>query len=177
MVNYKSLSIVPLDSIPKDIVECPTDDLVDLYKLCSYMAELCTNEKGIGLSAVQVGVPWKVFVVKYMCMPDGKDYFRYFVNCTYAPVVIPLALDEKEKSLEGCLSLKKSNGELRYFEVERYKNIVLKGQELKSEPNLELVDVHEEPKDYYRIVYQHEVDHQQLVLISDIGKEIEIWKN
>lgn len=166
MVNFKFLSIVPVDEIPKTIGDCPTTSLVDLYKLCSYMEELCVKEKGIGLSAVQVGVPWKLFVVRY------PTCFRYFIDCEYTPLA-----EEKEKSLEGCLSLKKPDGALRFFEVERFKKIKFHGKELKLSPKLELVDVQEEPTDHYRIVYQHEIDHHRLVLISDIGTELELWKN
>lgn len=176
MANYKSLSIVPVDDIPKTVVDCPTTDLVDLYKLCSYMEELCEKEKGIGLSAVQVGIPWKLFIVRYN---SGSVFFHHYVNCEY----IPLS-EEKEKSLEGCLSLKKADGQLRYFEVERYTKIKVKGQMLKSDPKLELIDFDKivDPKNYYRVVYQHEIDHSgngifSPTLISDIGKEIKIWKN
>jgi len=168
MVNYKSLAIVSVDDIPKTIVDCPTTDLLLLYKLCAHMEQLCAKEKGIGLSAVQVGIPWKLFVVRH---PDG---FRYFINCEYTPLS-----EEKEKSLEGCLSLKKPDGSLRFFEVERFKKIKLQGKELKYNQKLELVDFEEiiDPQDYYRIVYQHEIEHHRLILISEIGKEIEIWKN
>lgn len=168
MVNFKFLSIVPVDEIPKVVGDCPTASLVDLYKLCSHMENLCIKENGIGLSAVQVGVPWKLFVVSY------PTHFRYFVNCEYTPLS-----EEKEKSLEGCLSLKKPDGALRFFEVERFKKIKILGQELKMNPSLklEMVEVQEEPTDHYRIVHQHEIDHHRLVLISDIGTELELWKN
>src|SRR5688572_16474358 len=110
------LSIVPVDKIPKEIVDCPTDNLVQLYRTCLQMAMLCIKENGIGLSAVQVGIPWRLFVVRYI--DNGKDSFRFFLNSRYTPTT-----EDKEKSLEGCLSLRDKWGELRHFQVDRYTNI------------------------------------------------------
>jgi peptide deformylase len=174
------MHIVPVDEIPEIVVDCPTDSLVDLYEICLQMQQVCRSNDGIGLSAVQVGIPWKLFVVRYTGRnprPGNIDFFRYFVNCNYTPLT-----GDKEKSLEGCLSLRKPNGELRYFEVERFRRIKLVGQELKVTPKLGLVGLDVEYSDVYRIVYQHEIDHDgngggKPTLISDIGTEIDMWEN
>lgn len=163
------LSIVPVDKIPKDIVDCPTDNLLHLYKTCLQMTLLCLKENGIGLSAVQVGIPWRLFIVRYI--DNGKDSFRFFLNCRYTQTT-----EDKEKSLEGCLSLRNTAGELRHFQVNRYTNIKVEGHELKAAQELKVEPVIVEPKDYYRFVFQHEIDHQNLILISDIGVEFEVWK-
>jgi peptide deformylase len=165
----KKLSIVPVDQIPTDVKECPTNDLVGLYAVCLQMQELCVKEHGIGLAAVQVGIPWKLFVVRYN--DKAKDQFRFFLNCSYTPLT-----EDKEKSLEGCLSLRRPNGDFRHFEVERYKNIRVEGHELIADRLLKMEPVVIEPKDLYRFVFQHEIDHQNLVLISDIGTEYEVWQ-
>ena len=98
------------------------------------------------------------------------------MNCKYEP------LDEtKQNSLEGCLSIKNKFGGLRYFLVERHKNITITGSELIIKPFLEIVDLSHNESDYYSTVFQHEIDHggwdgKSPTLISDIGKEFQVWE-
>ena len=170
-----SLLIVPIEQIPKieSIVNTPTDDLLQIYKLCLQMEKLCTNENGIGLSAVQVGINHKLFIAIHP-KSYGKNNrtYDYFVNCNYNPVG-----DDKTTSMEGCLSLKDKNGNLRYFEVSRYKKIRLGGYQFIIDPEMSLKPIEMEVEGLFSIVYQHEIDHNLGVLISDIGKEIEIREN
>ena len=160
-MDFSDLKIVSPDLIPKG-EDCPLNDLAFLYKLAFEMEKVCEREDGIGLSAVQVGVPFKFFIVKF-----DKGY-RYFINCEYDGID-----DIKEKSVEGCLSLKDALGKLRYFEVERLTNVRITGKELLTHQGLAVCAFADCPKDFYRIVFQHEIDHQHGILISDIGKEIE----
>ncbi len=157
------LKIVPPTSIPKG-KECPTDDLPELYKLGLSMQIICDKEKGIGLSAVQVGLPYNFFVL------NQNNNYRFLLNCTYTPLT-----QDKERYVEGCLSLRTPEGKLRFFEVERFKNIIVKGKELVTEPNLQIKDFEITPTDFYKIVYQHEIDHAFEILISQIGKEVHLW--
>lgn len=162
------MNLVPVEKIPDktDVVNIP-DNLAEVYNVCLQMEEVCKKENGIGLSAVQVGIPWRLFVIK----KDGK--FKYMVNCEYEPTD-----DEKVVSNEGCLSLKKGDGSLRFFKVDRYKSVKISGKELVSEENLALENFEKtfEAKDiYFGIVYQHEIDHHNGILVSDIGTEIDIW--
>jgi peptide deformylase len=159
------LRLVESKLIPKG-QNCSGEDLLSLFRLGLLMQEFCERQKGVGLSAVQVGVPFDFFVVKF-----SSDY-RYFLDCVYEP------LDEsKEKSLEACLSLRTLIGELRFFEVQRHSKIRVKGKELVSEPTLCLVDVDFVPDESTKIVFQHEADHSQQILISQIGKEVFLWEN
>lgn len=159
----KDLNLVPLELIPRG-EECKFDKLAELYKLATYMQVICDREKGIGLSAVQVGVPLNFFVVNY----NGN--YRFFANCSYLPLS-----EEKEKFVEGCLSIKK-DGKLRHFEVDRFKNIVVKGKELVADPDLKIKDIELIPTDFYKIVFQHEIDHEKLITIDQIGKELFLWR-
>jgi peptide deformylase len=158
------LKIVPLDSIPSG-QECSFGNLPELYKLGLLMQAVCDKEKGIGLSAVQLGIPSNFFVLNY-----GQDNYRFFANCTYSSLS-----EDKEKYIEGCLSIKSPDGKLRHFEVERFKNIMVKGKELTSNPILEIKDFELTPTDYYKIVFQHEIDHASLITIDQIGKEVFLW--
>ena len=165
------LKIVPVNKIPakSDIIDAPTENLVRLYNTCQQMHEVCCQSNGVGLAAVQVGIPWKLCVVM---LPSGK--FRNIVNASYkqkdgSGVLI---------SIEGCLSLKTRRGGLRHFEVPRYSEIVVKGKELKEENGqLVLVDFEESmsvSNGRTAIVMQHEIDHGLGILISEIGKEIQL---
>lgn len=157
------IDLVPPEQLPV-AVDTPTDDLMSLFRLAAKMEAVCEREKGIGLSAVQVGIPWKFFIIK-----RGRAY-EYYVNCDYT------GLGSKEKSIEGCLSLKNSDGEIRRFEVERFQTAKVKGKRLKfgNAPSLILEDFEETETGLYSVVFQHEIDHSYAKLISDIGREIEL---
>ncbi len=152
------MKIVLLEDIPKEAKDCP-EDLLYLYKLCLQMERLCDEARGIGLSAMQVGLPLKLYIVKY-------EKYRHFVNCGYEG-------EGKLNSIEGCLSLG-----VRQFEVSRFSKIRLKGNELIAEEKLKLDVIDESLSGVYAVVHQHEVDHAfgRDKMIDKIGKEIEIWR-
>ena len=170
------MQLVDFDKLPKaeEIQDVPFDDPMKVYRICQEMEQVCENERGIGLSAVQVGIPWKLFIVKSdgTCpfIEDGK--YGYFVNTTYTATD-----DEQIVSLEGCLSIRSQDGQLRFFQVSRHKNVRITGHRIDFENNtLEFLKI-----DYNitaaeeGIVFQHEIDHSSAVLISDIGKEVMVW--
>lgn len=163
-----ALKIVDVDLIPSisDIIETPKNDLIDLYKKCLEMANLCVAENGVGLSATQVGIPWKTFVVKW-----PNDKFGFFIDCEYEP------LGEKQvDSDEGCLSLRDKNGKLKMYRVKRYEKIKVSGKALVPEDKPVLKDLEIELEGFYGIVFQHEIDHHNGILISEIGKPVELWR-
>ena len=124
------------------------------------------KKNGVGLSASQVGIFKKIFVIKF------SDKYHYFVNCDYNFV-----RDEKILSLEGCLSLYNSDGSLKSFELERYPEVEISGYELYDNKELEYQPL----KNYVvsgflAVVFQHEIDHNfgRDKMIDKIGKEISI---
>ena len=160
------LAIVPVADIPQ-AVDVSVDNLLPVFRTITQMEQLCTAQEGIGLSAVQVGIPWKLFIVQ-----RGHGY-EYYINCEYN------GIGEKQKSIEGCLSLRDSQGNLRRFEVDRYSSIAVKGKQLKissDSPSLVLDDVDRIEHDLYAVVFQHEIDHffGRSKMIDIIGIEIEI---
>jgi peptide deformylase len=157
------INLVPVQDIPK-AQDVPLDNLMDIFRLCNKLEVICEKNNGIGLSAVQVGIPWKLFIIK------RNRHYEYYVNCDYE------GSGEKLKSLEGCLSIKKENNEYRRFEVERYSLVKITGKQLivSGTPSLILQDVNTTEKELYSIVFQHEIDHSRDILISTIGREIEI---
>jgi peptide deformylase len=156
------LSIVPVEKIP--IAEdCPTSDPMRVYKTCLEMVEICEKEKGVGLSAVQVGIPWHLYVLK-----DEK--YRFFVNCRYNP-----ASENRILSVEGCLSLRDKKGRLMSYKLPRHSEVRVFGQELiEGHDKPELVSVDRVERGFIAIVHQHEIDHGFGILISHFGQEIDL---
>lgn len=157
------VEIVPVEKIPV-ADDVPMEEPSEVLKVASKLEKLCLDLKGMGISAVQVGIPWKLFLILY---PEGK--FRYFVNCSYEAVG-----DAKiPKSLEGCLSLP---GRMFHIENHRWEKVLVKGYELVidgNEPAFKEVEFEVNSKDSFlagSIVFQHEIDHQlgQDGLISNV---------
>ena len=158
------MEIIPIDQIPKEIINTPTTNLLEVYRNCQEMVEICKSLNGIGLAAPQVGIPWRLLVVK------NSDNWNFLVDCDYEPIG-----DEKAISIEGCLSLRK-NEQLRAFRVERWVKIRLMGKkitEVDGKPKLANID-YEVQSDTYNVICQHEIDHTRSILISQIGEEIEV---
>lgn len=162
---------------PQDIpqaVPTPTDDLMLLYKLSLRMRDVCVKNNGKGLSAVQVGVPWDLFVVHSLPkhLRINNDPWGTFIGCKYDAVG-----DSSHESIEGCLSLKDSGGRVRFYKVNRWSKVRVVGKRLVDTPSLALIDF-DQILDLKNdaIVFQHEVDHSFDLLISGIGKEVLLWK-
>jgi peptide deformylase len=171
-MDFEVKEIVEVKDIPKfaDVQDVPLDDPMKIYKLCRKMEVICEEQQGIGLSAVQVGIPLKLFLVKSDGTGDfaEKDKYGYFVNCDYQEVT-----EEHIASMEGCLSLRSPDGRTRIFHVERWKTVRVTGFKLVDigQPKFNDIDKKLEVEEQ-GIVFQHEIDHQKGVLISDIGTEI-----
>ena len=127
----------------------------DLRTLVADMFETMYDAPGIGLAAIQVGVPKRVLVIDLQEQEDeeGKPIKapRVFIN--------PEILDPSaEQSLynEGCLSVPD-----QYAEVERPASIRARWQDLDGE-------VHEEAMEgLMATCLQHEMDHLEGILFID----------
>jgi len=160
---------------PEDIPigdDVPEDNLMAVYKICLLMEKICIESDGQALAAVQIGIPWNLFVVPNHCY--NKYQTKYFLNCRYE------GIGEKQSSVEGCLSLRETCGgedgkSFRPFKVERYPEIKLIGKELMIEDGSIIIKEIEEivSSDSYGVTYQHEIDHASGKLISDIGHEVQ----
>jgi len=122
---------------------------------------LSENKNGIGLSAIQVGIKKNVFVV-------NVNEPLYFVNAKIIEEKFPIISDE------GCLSFPN-----KYIKTKRFAQIKVTADNIngaitygyhgdletdyKSNPNLKLNN-----KDLLEsIAIQHEIDHQQGILMYD----------
>lgn len=160
-----------------NIKDTPIENLLDVFKVCKKLEILCEREKGLGVSAIQAGIPWKLFIIKGdgTCELIEKDKYSYFVNCNY------FKHEESNHlmSLEGCLSIRSADGRLRFFQVERHEDVVINGYRLlnnSGDLKLEEFNVILNHKQQ-GVVFQHEIDHQLGYdgLILNTGREISIW--
>lgn len=153
------MAIRPILEVPDPrlkTVSTPVETFDDeLRTLVADMFETMYDAPGIGLAAIQVGVPKRVLVIDLQEQEDeeGKPIKapRVFIN--------PEILDPSaEQSLynEGCLSVPD-----QYAEVERPVSIRARWQDLDGK-------VHEEAMDgLMATCLQHEMDHLEGILFID----------
>jgi peptide deformylase len=132
------------------------------------MIETMREAHGIGLAAVQVGVPEQVVVIEVPVVVEDdeerqepRETERYvLIN----PQVVE-ASDELEEGIEGCLSIPGWVGE-----VERHDSVVVEAVDRQGR------DVRLEAEGLLARVLQHEIDHCQGVLFIDRIEDPEkIW--
>ncbi|HEX3920316.1 MAG TPA: peptide deformylase [Caulobacteraceae bacterium] len=122
----------------------------DLRALMDDMLETMYDAPGIGLAAIQVGVPKRVIVMD-LSRGEGAREPRFFVN----PEIV-WASKETAPYEEGCLSVPEI-----YDEVERPARVRVRylGYDGKQ--------VEEEAEGLYATCIQHEIDHLEGVLFID----------
>ena len=122
----------------------------DLRALMDDMLETMYDAPGIGLAAIQIGVPKRVIVMD-IAGPDDPKAPRYYVN----PEIV-WASEETAPYEEGCLSIPDI-----YDEVERPARVKLKYLNYQGE------EVVEDAEGLFAVCIQHEMDHLQGVLFID----------
>lgn len=145
----REILVVP-DPVLKQ-VSTPVEVVDDeLRALMDDMLETMYAAPGIGLAAIQIGVPKQVIVMD-LANKDEPPQPRYFVN----PQIL-WSSDDTEPYEEGCLSIPDI-----YDEVERPAKVKLKylGYDGK--------EVIEEAEGLYAVCIQHEMDHLKGVLFID----------
>ncbi|MFD1192171.1 MULTISPECIES: peptide deformylase [Phenylobacterium] len=122
----------------------------ELRALMDDMLETMYAAPGIGLAAIQIGVPKQVIVMD-LAGPDEEKQPRYFVN----PQILD-ASDDTQPYEEGCLSVPDI-----YDEVERPAKVKLKYLNYQGQ------EVVEEAEGLFAVCIQHEMDHLKGVLFID----------
>jgi peptide deformylase len=122
----------------------------DLRQLMDDMLETMYAAPGIGLAAIQVGVPRQVIVMD-LARQDDPPEPRYFVN----PEIL-WASDETAPYEEGCLSVPEV-----YDEVDRPARVRLRYLDYNGQ------EVVEEAEGLFAVCIQHEMDHLKGVLFID----------
>jgi peptide deformylase len=138
-----------------------------LQTLIDDMVETMREAPGVGLAAPQVGESQRVIVVEYLEneedeeLEDTSDAPKRLY--TIVNPEITRKSTEVKLGTEGCLSVPGYNGE-----VERHLAITVKGQNRYGQPvTLKL-------KDWTARIFQHEIDHLNGVLFTDLATRI--WK-
>lgn len=150
-----------------DIVEAKdasTDDLMSLFKIFSNLEYFCTINAWEWMSAPLLGINLKLFLIQ------RNLTFEYYVNCDYNGIGDPL------KSMER--NLPDINGNVRYFEVDRYQEINLKGKQLKVLDSIVLEDIDRKEFNLDAVIFQQSIDYffGRKRTIDSIGKEIEFYR-
>lgn len=145
----REILVVP-DPVLK-LVSQPVEKVDDeLRALMDDMLETMYDAPGIGLAAIQIGVPKRVIVMD-IAGPDDPKAPRYYVN----PEIV-WASDETAPYEEGCLSIPDI-----YDEVERPAQVKLKYLNYQGE------EVVEDAEGLFAVCIQHEMDHLEGVLFID----------
>lgn len=123
-----------------------------ILKLIKSMKETLFSVKGVGLSAVQVGVLKRIFIAY------DKE------NDNLITVINPEIIENKGENIdiEGCLSFPEI-----YFSINRAEKVVLKGL---NEKGKEIII---EGEEIMARCFQHEIDHLNGILIIDYASEDE----
>jgi len=122
----------------------------DLRALMDDMLETMYDAPGIGLAAVQIGVPKRVLVMD-LAGKDEPPQPRFFVNPT-----ILWRSEETQPYEEGCLSVPDI-----YDEVQRPARVKIAYLGYDGQP------VEEDAEGLYAVCIQHEMDHLEGVLFID----------
>lgn len=149
------MAIRPILTVPDPVlkqvskpVEGPVTD--DLRRLMDDMLETMYDAPGIGLAAIQVGVPLRIIVMD-LAKKGEPPAPRYFIN----PEIL-WASEEKKGWEEGCLSVPEI-----YDEVERPARIRIRYLDYDGKA------VEEEAEGLYAVCLQHEMDHLEGTLFID----------
>lgn len=116
------MSLLKIITWPNPILDAPADPVTtfddDLKKLVNNMFETMYSAPGIGLAAVQVGVPKRLFV---MDCSVGKDPAQRVVMIN--PEVV--SMEGKQDGDEGCLSFPGI-----FFNVERNLRAIVRAHDI-----------------------------------------------
>ena len=122
----------------------------ELRVLMDDMLETMYAAPGIGLAAIQVGVPKRVIVMDLSRGEDAKEP-RFFIN----PEIL-WASEETRGYEEGCLSVPEIYDEVERPAKVRIRYLGYDGQQ-----------VEEDAEGLYAVCIQHEMDHLEGVLFLD----------
>ena len=152
------MNLVQIETTKNFRLKTPTDNLSVLYSTGQKLEKMCKELKTYGLSAIQFGLNWNFFVYSL-----DLNNFRYVFDCDYAPV------DERKfDSIEKCVSFGAN-----YYKIKRHDKIRSTGKIIIHEEKFKIDTFDKEISGLESVVFQHEVDHQKHIWISEIGNKID----
>lgn len=140
------------DEILRQIAKPVPKITPNIHKLLDDMAETMYDAHGVGLAAPQIGISKRVIVL------DPHDEETGLLE-----MINPEIVEQSGEQLgpEGCLSIPGLNGE-----VARKQHITVKG--LDRDGN----ELTVEASDFLARIFQHEIDHLNGVLFTDIAENV-----
>jgi peptide deformylase len=130
----------------------------DLRELAEDMFETMRAANGVGLAAVQVGVPVRLIVVE---IPEDVEDPLAGTSLALVNPELARTSDELEEGIEGCLSVPGWVGD-----VPRHSYVTVKALDLEGKK------VRVKAEGYLARVLQHEIDHVNGILFIDLAKEM-----
>ncbi|MDQ8733447.1 peptide deformylase [Paenibacillus sp. LHD-38] len=139
------------DPVLREVAKEVTKFNSNLQKLLKDMADTMYDAEGVGLAAPQIGISKRIIVV------DVGD------ENGLVEMVNPVIVEQEGEQLgpEGCLSIPNLNGD-----VLRADRIVVTGQDSSGKTFTV------EAKGYFARAFQHEVDHLNGILFTDLAESI-----
>jgi peptide deformylase len=133
-------------------------DKKSVTALIAHMRKMMVAERGVGLSANQIGLPYRIFVAQ-LPSKDHKGYTGKFYTLINPQVVSASA--KKTADEEGCLSIPNV-----YGTVERAEKITVQGLDKNGK------EVKIKAEGFLARIFQHEIDHLQGVLFIDKARNM-----
>ena len=148
------MTVKKLITVPDEILRKKSQNIEkvgqDEKKLIKDLFETMYHHKGIGLAAIQVGIPKKIIVLDVMQKDDKKNPL-----CFINPVVKKIG-NEKSKYEEGCLSIPNT-----FIEIERPKTCIVEYVDIDGKKKIMECD------GLLSTCIQHEINHLDGRLIID----------
>jgi peptide deformylase len=139
-------------TIPFDFSQFSQEEIKEVI---TKMRKMMKEVDGIGLSANQVGLPYRFFIAE---VPDENGYSKFYT--IFNPKIIKKS-EEIEEMEEGCLSVP-----LHFGNTPRAYKLVLEGQDSKGKK------IKIKAWGLLARVFQHEVDHLDGILFIDKAKDL-----
>jgi peptide deformylase len=165
------MSIREIVSVPDPVLRKKAKTVTQfdekLQTLIDDMVDTMREAPGVGLAAPQLGELQRVIVVEYFENEEDEE----LEDSSEAPKKLYTIVNpeitrkstELKAGVEGCLSVPGYNGE-----VERHLAVTVKGQNRHGQPvTLKL-------KDWTARIFQHEIDHLNGILFTDLATRL--WK-
>lgn len=138
----------------------------NFQQLVDDMIETMIDAPGVGLAAPQIGVSQRLIVVRLPDDEESKEEYGDQAGVVYVVANPKIIKTSKEvvDGIEACLSIPGY-----YGEVERYEMIVITGQDRHGK------EFRIKAKGWQARVFQHEIDHLDGVLYTDLAKKM--WQS
>lgn len=156
--------IRPIYIYGQSVLRTPAEDIdkdyPELAQLIADMYETMYNAEGVGLAAPQIGLSIALLVIDLAPFKEDDPELGSFKQTMINPEIIEES-DEEVEYEEGCLSIPGIN------------EAVSRPEKIRVRYLDENFDEHEEDFDGFRArVIQHEVDHLDGVLFTDLVKPL-----